>query len=119
MQALADQVLDLGPEMRITFALDVAGHERSANPGRYLAFNRGLVVVVAIVAEDLRLRGVGSTDHGAAMDQAVRLVEVGCGGDVFGDDPVALPKLGDAIDLHGQQYGDADAIQFPSQKNHG
>src|SRR5690242_4185152 len=103
--------------MRIAFALDVAGHKSPANPRSCLAFNRGLVVVVTIVAKNLRLRGVGRVDHSAAMDQTVRLVEVGGGGYVFRDDSVALPELGDAIDLHGEQYGDADPVQFASEKN--
>jgi len=119
LQALADQVFDLGPEMRIALALDVAGHEGPANPGRCLAFNRSLVVVVTIVAEDLSLRSVGGMNHGAAMDQAVRLVEVGGGSYVVGDDSIALPELGDAVDLHGEQHGDADAIQFAGEKNDG
>ena len=117
LQALADQVLDPGPEVRITFTLDVAGHESAVKPGGSFALHRSLIVVITIIAEDLCLGGVGRPNKGAAMDEAMRLVKIHGSGDVIGDDTVALPELGDAIDLHRKQHRNTDAIQFASKKN--
>ena len=117
LQALPDQALNLRPEVRIARTLNVVGHERPVKPGRSLAPDRGLVVIVAIVAEDLCLGAVGGADKRPAMDQAMRLEEIHGGGDVFGNDSIALPEFGYAVDLHGEQHRDAHTIQLASEKN--
>src|SRR5258708_37384897 len=47
------------------------------------------------------------------------LEEVGRGGDIFRDDLVALPGLGNAVDLYGEQHGDSRPIKLTSEHDRG
>jgi hypothetical protein len=97
----------------------MVGSEGAVEPGSPVALHRGLLVVEAVVAEDLRLRLVGGPDQRAPMNPAMRLVKVHRSRDVIWDDVVMLPRLGDAVDLHRQKHRNASMIQFASQQDYG
>lgn len=113
--ALEHEVFDLGPQARIAFALHVAVDEGAVEPGIADALDRRLVVVEAEITENLSASRIGRGNLMEPVDESVGLVKVGGGGDVIGNDAIVLPKLVDAIDLHGQQDGDALAIQFAGE----
>lgn len=100
-------------------ALHVAGGKGTFEPGCAFATDGLFLVVEAVVAEDLRFRIVGGGDLGATVDQAMGLVEVDGGGDVFGDDFVVLPRFRDAVDLNCQQDWNANSVQFAGEHDYG
>ena len=104
--------------MGIALALHVIWGNDAVEPGISLARDRRLLVVETIVAEDASFGIVGGFDFGPAMDDSVGLVEVHRGRNIFRDDCIALPRFGDAIDLHGQHHRDADAIQLACEMHH-
>ena len=81
LEALADQGFDLGPEMGIAHALHVVGSQGAVHPGHAFALDGVFLVIEEIISQDLRL-GIGGGDLGAAVKDAVRLVEVHGGGHV-------------------------------------
>ena len=116
---LPHEILDLGPEVGIALALHMAGRERVLEPGCSLARHRSFLVVETVVSKNLRFGIVRGGDLCAAVNQAVRLIEVDRRRNVFRDDSVALPRLGDAVDLHSEQHGDSGTIQFTGQHHDG
>ena len=119
LHALADQRLDPRPEMGIAFALHVTGSEGAVEPGSSFTLDGRLPVIVAIVAENLGAGGVGGNNLRAAVNKAVRLIEVYGGSDIVGDGAVFLPELGDAINLDREQDGNSTAIQLTSKQDNG
>ena len=89
----------------------VAGRE-VIEPSHGWALYRLFAIVVAVVAEDFGLRGIGGGDAGASVHEAVRLIEIGRGGDVIGNDGIVLPEFRNAIDLHGEKNRNVSAIEF-------
>jgi len=80
----------------------VSGSEDAVIPGSVGTIDVGFFVIGEIVSEDLGLGRIGGFDRGAAMDNAVRLIEIYRLSDVVGDDGVILPEFCDAIDLHSE-----------------
>jgi hypothetical protein len=117
--AVTDEILDLRPEAGIALALHMAGGESALEPRCSGARHGSLLVVEAVVAENPGFGIIGGGDLGAAVDQAMRLIKIHRGGDVVGDDLVVLPGLGDAVDLHGEQHGDSNTIQFAREHHYG
>jgi len=117
LRPLQQEIVDLRPEMRIALALHVAWGEGPVKPGSSLALNRSLPIVETVIAENLSLGLVSSGNMRAAMDDAMRLVEVRGSDDIFGDDAVVLPRLRHAVHLHRQEHGNPFAVQIASQQN--
>src|SRR5215469_1359025 len=84
-----------------------------------MAFHRILFVVEAVIAGDLRLAIVSGPDQLQPVKKPVRLIEVHCGRYVFRNHIMPLPRLGNAVDLYGEQDWNVDAIQFARQDDHG
>jgi hypothetical protein len=119
LDSLAHEGFDLRPQPRIALALRVGGREEALKPRRSRALHGRFLIIEPVVAENLRLRIVGGGDACAAVEQAVRLIEVGRRRDILGYDGIALPGLRDAVDLNGQQHGNSGAVQFASQHDDG
>lgn len=117
LQALANERFDLLPQVGIAFGVHVSGNEGALKPGHPVAFHRCPFVIKQIVAQNLRSRVVGGSNDWSAMHKAVWLVEVRSGGYIRGDDTILFPRLGYAVDLHGQQYRNADTIQIAGEHN--
>jgi hypothetical protein len=119
LHALAHQAFHLRPQAGIALALRVGGREEALKPRRSWALHGRFLIIETVVAENLRLRIIGGGDASAAVEQAVGLIEVGSRSDIFRDDPIALPGLGDAVNLYGEQHGDSGTVQFTSQHDDG
>jgi hypothetical protein len=63
LQSLADEGLDLSPEMGIALALHVAGRESPVEPRHAFALYRVRSIVEPDVAQDLSLAIVGCPDR--------------------------------------------------------
>ena len=119
LETLTHQGFDLRPQAGIALALHVAAREVPLEPCRSGAPDWRFPVIETIVAENLGLRIVGGGDAFATVEKAVGLVEIDSGHDIFGDDAIVLPGLGDAVDLDGEEHGDSGAVQFASQHDDG
>jgi len=76
-----------------------------------------LLVIHAVISEDLSLRRISGRDSSPAMDDAVRLIKIHGLGDVVGDDGIVLPHFGNAIYLHRQQNRHAFPPQVARQQH--
>ena len=88
-----DQGFDLAPDCGVVLDFDVAFGEGAGDPG--VARGGDVVVFVAEVdvAEDFGGCGVGGADDGAAVEEALGLVEVDGLGDVGGDEAIVGSRL--------------------------
>jgi len=118
-QPLADQIFNLRPQPRIALTLHVAGSEEAIEPGSLGAGDGIFAVVDQIISKDSGSRRVGRLDAAAPVNQAVRLIKVDGLGDIIGNDGIVLPDFSDAIDLHGQENGNASLAQVAGQQNGG
>ena len=99
---LFDQVFDLRPEVRVAFALHMAGSDDTVPPGSFGALHRSFLVVDQVVAKNFSFAGIDRFDLPPAMDNAFGLIEVRGLGDVIGNQRVILPPLRDTIHLDRQ-----------------
>jgi len=115
IKLLADKVFNLTPEVRIAFALHVIRRNFAVEPRH--AFTPGgiLLVIEAVVAEDLRLGVVSSPNFLASVQNSMRLIKISGLDDVVGNDAIMLPRLGDGVDLDGEKDGDVVAIELASE----
>src|SRR5579862_5025719 len=97
----------------------MVGGECPLEPRSALALHWSFLVVEAVVAENLRLGIIGGLDLCSPMHQAVRLIKIYRGRDIVGDNLVVLPRLGDAVNLDGEQHWDSRPIQFARQHHYG
>src|SRR5581483_5808978 len=114
--ALADEVVDLGPDPRIAFALHVISHKSAIKPRSSITLHRSLLVIEPIVADDLGFRVIFGANLRASVDEAMRLVEIDGSCDVIGNDVVVLPRFRHAVDLHGEQDWNARLIQLAREE---
>src|ERR1700676_3845866 len=103
--------------MGIAFALHVAGGEYAVEPGSLRALDWSLPIVGQVISKDFCFGGIGGSDSGPAMDEAVRLIKIHRLGDVIGDDGILLPKFCHAIYLNSKQNRNALATQVASQED--
>src|ERR1700747_1075052 len=75
-QFFANEGFDLVPDFGIATNLGMASHEKIIVPGVFGAGDRVRAVVHAIIAENLRARGVRSADFRASVNEPMRLIEV-------------------------------------------
>ena len=119
LKALPDEAFDLSPEMRIAFALHVAGSKRPLDPSHAFTLDWLLSVVEAVVAQDLCLAFVCRSNHRSPVEKSVRLIEVHRRRYILRNHVILLPGFGDAIYLHRKHDWNADAVQLARQDNHG
>ena len=85
----------------------MVGGKYTVEPGSLRALDRVLLVVDEVISQNVRLGRISSFDLRAAVDDAMRLIEIDGLGDVVGNDGILLPEFGDAIHLDGEQNRNA------------
>ena len=115
IKLLADKVFNLTPEVRIAFALHVIRSNFAVEPRHAFTAGGILLIVEAVVAEDLRLGVVGSPNFLASVQNSMRLIKISGLDDIVGNDAIMLPRLGDGVDLDGEKDGDVVAIELASE----
>src|SRR5580698_351539 len=116
-QRLLHQIFYPRPQMGVALALGVSRSDEAVIPRQVLALHRIFSIVEPVVAQNLRFSGIGGHNLRPAFDDSMGLVEVDRSRHVVWNDAVFLPDLGHAIDLHGEQHGNSDALQIASQEH--
>jgi hypothetical protein len=92
-------------------------HEDTVVPRVLLALDGIGFVVEAKIAEDLGTVGIGGYDLRFAVHEAIRLIKIRGRRYIGGNDLIVLERLGDAIDLNGEQHRNAVSSQFARQRD--
>ena len=109
------QRLRLFPHTWITFNLGVGLPEDAVVPGILVAIIWARFVVESKIPDDSRACWIGSANLGLAVENSIRLVEIGGLGYVRGDDRIILVNPRDTIHLNGEQHRNAILFQFTCQ----
>jgi hypothetical protein len=90
-QSLFNQVSNLQPEIRVAFALHVAGGEDAIPEGILGALDGIFLVIHEEVSQDFSLRRIGRDYVPASVNDPFGLIKVDGLGDVVWDDGIVLP----------------------------
>ena len=106
-QVRANERLDLVPNGRIALDLDVGLHDQPVPPGILTATEGFRFVAGAEIAEYAGARWVGGANLGLAVEHAIQLIKIDGLEHIGRDYGVIFSELGDAINLDGEDYGNA------------
>jgi hypothetical protein len=100
-QLLTNEAFDLIPKVRVALALHVVRRYSAIEPRHAITLHGILVIIEAVVAQDLSFGIVGGMNFAASVQNSMWLVEIGGLDDIVGNDAVVLPGFCDRIDLDG------------------
>lgn len=114
-QVRANERLDLVPNGGIALDLDVGLHDQAVPPGILTATEGFRFVAGAEIAEDVSARWIGGANLGLAVEHAIELIKIDGLQDIGRYHGVIFADLGDAIDLDGENYGDAVFLELAGE----
>lgn len=107
-----DKVFYPAPDGIVVLDFDVRVHEGTRIPTVTCAGDGIAGVIRLIVSQDAGAAGIDGLNGFSSVKDAVRLVEVYGFADVGRDAPVVFAGFFDAVDLNGEQDGDAETVEF-------
>jgi len=114
-QVRANERFDLVPNGGIALDLNVGLHDQAVPPGILTTTEGFSFVAGAEIAEDASARWISGANLGLAVEQAIELIKIDGLEDVGRNYGVIFTKLGDAIDLDGEDYGNAVFFKLAGQ----
>lgn len=114
-----DQFVDLVPDERVAFDFGMGFGEGLFVPGIILAVDVAFGIVHFEVAENFSTGGIGGADFSAAVQDPIGLEKVDGFADVGRNDRIILRQPVDAVDLDGEQDGNAFLFEPTGESDDG